>query len=52
MPMRQLRPGLRTWKMHLGGVAGGTNHTFDTFLDMPEYHNVATRMFARQAVRK
>ena len=49
----KVRPNLRTWKMHLNGVReppGVRNFTFDEFLGMPEYHNIATRMFSRDAL--
>lgn len=39
--------------MHLNGVReppGVRNFTFDEFLGMPEYHNIATRMFSRDAL--
>ena len=49
----KVRPNLRTWKMHMRGESeppGVRNYTFDEFLRMPEYHNIATRMFSRDAM--
>ena len=49
----KLLPTLRTWKMHLAWVDKGKmtppgvkNYTFNEFLEIPMYHNIATRMFA------